>query len=771
MSLKHLMAGLMLCLTFYTLFAAPEAVTGIVKDDTGIPVEFVNVTLLTANDSTLIDGTVTDVNGNFTLSGSDIPCFLRISAMGYDEKRLDNPQGNLGMIILSPAAFELGEVVVKGSRPVVKLKNDGLQVAISGTYLANTGTALDVLGKIPFVSKTGSELEVLGKGAPIVYINGRQVRDRSELDQLSSSDIKSVDVVTSPGARYDSSVNAVIRIATIAPVGEGGSFNDRTTVGYKHYVYLFEQVNFNFRKNGFDLFGMLNYENYRERPRFENNITQYLQSGIVAQNSSGKDFTIYPVYEGKLGLNYNSGDQYAGLYYDFAYRPATGSSSSFTSRLIDGMLEDELQYTGNYRRQNRQHLLSAYYTGSLGKWQLAANFDAIWQINDRKTDETEISSFNPERIFSTENDVGNRLLAGNMTASYPVWKGELRFGTEISNILRKDIYLSDVDFISDNDTKIKETTSALFVETSQNFGKLTISAGLRWEYTDQRYYLFGVRKNDQSRSYRNLAPSATLSLPIGNISTNLSYTRKTTRPAFEQLSSAIRYLDRYSYESGNPNLKPIYRDYLSLSGSWRDIVVELSYYSTNNYFMWQTTPYPEIPDVTLLRIENMPRYNTFEFFANYSPCFFSIWRPTFMAGVIAQDFKLMHNGAEMKLNKPLGIFRFNNAINLPWDMWLNIEFSAQTSGNADNVYIKNRWNCDLGLYKSFANDTWSVKLQLNDLFNTYRQQMTSYDALSTVSVNKIYDTRDLSLTIRYNFNSARSRYKGRGAANAEKDRF
>lgn len=761
----------MLCLTAHTLFAASEPITGTVVDESGSPLEFANVTLLTLNDSSLVDGAVTDTDGKFSVTDSYHPCFLRISVMGYEGTQITDPHGNLGLIQLTPASYELGEVVVKGSRPVAKLKTDGLQVAISGTYLANTGTALDVLGKMPFVAKTGSQLEVLGKGTPIVYINGRQVRDQSELDQLSSSDIKSVDVVTSPGARYDSSVNAVIRITTIAPVGEGISFNDRTTLGYKHYAYLFEQVNFNFRKNGFDLFGMLNYENYRERPRYENHTTQYLQSGLVSQRSSGKDFTKYPVYEGRIGVNYNLSNQYAGCYYDFAYRPAYGTSTSFTSRLLNSVLEDELNYNGTNHRHNRQHLLSAYYTGTLGKWQLSANFDAMWQINNRTTNETEKSAFNSERLFSTDNAVENRLLAGNITASFPVWKGELRLGAEVSDIYRNDLYMADVDFITDNDTKIKETTSALFAEMSQTFGKLSVSAGLRWEYTDSRYFLWGEKKDDQSRRYHNLAPSASLSLPIGNVSTNLSYMRKTSRPAFEQLSSAVRYLDRYSYESGNPNLKPIYRDYVSLSGSWRDIVVELTYYSTKNYFMWQTTPYPGNSDMTLLKMENMPRYNTFEAFANYSPCFFSIWRPTFMAGIIAQDFKLMHNGTEMKLNKPLGIFRFNNAIHLPWDMWLNVDFSAQTSGYGDNVYLKSRWNCDLGLYKSFANDTWSVKLQFNDVFNTSRQQMTQYDALSAVSVNKIYDTRDLSLTIRYNFNSARSRYKGRGAANAEKDRF
>lgn len=612
---------------------------------------------------------------------------------------------------------------------------------------------------------------MLGKGKPIVYINGRQVRDPSELDQLASSDIKSVDVVTSPGARYDSSVNAVIRITTVTPVGDGFSFNDRTTVGYKHYAYLFEQANINFRKNGFDLFGMLNYENYRERPRFENNTTQYLQSGTVSQHSYGKDFTKYPVYEGKAGLNYNSYNHYVGFYYDFAYRPAIGNSSSFTSRTLNSVPEDELKYNGSNHRRNRRHLLSAYYAGELGKWQLTANFDAMWHINNRTTKETEISSFNPGRVFATDNDVDHRLLAGNIAAAHPVWKGELRFGTEISNIYRKDLYLSDADFVADNDTEIKETTSALFAEISQTFGKVSLSAGLRWEYTDSWYFLWGEKKDDQSRDYHNFAPTASISLPIGSVSTNLSYMRKTSRPAFEQLSSAVRYLDRYSYESGNPNLKPIYRDYVSLSSSWRDVVVEITYYSTRNYFMWQTSPYPGNPDATLLKMENMPRYNTFEAFINYSPSFFTIWRPTFMAGVVAQDFKLLHNGTVMKLNKPLWIFRFNNAIHLPWDMWLNIDFAAQTSGNGDNVYIKSRWNCDLGLFKIFANDTWSMKLQFNDVFNTYRQQMTIYDALSETSINKTYDTRDLSLTIRYNFNAARSRYKGRGAVNAEKARF
>lgn len=723
------------------------------------------------NDSTLIGGTVTDETGAFAIIGNGSPAFLRVSAMGFETKTIDNPESNLGDIILTPSSFMLGEVEVKGSRPVAKLKDDGVQVAISGTYLANTGTALEVLGKMPFVAKSGSEIEVLGKGTPLIYINGRQVRDMSELDQLASTQIKSVDVVTNPGARYASTVNAVIRITTVVPVGEGFSVNDRITVGYKHYAYMFEQVNLNWRKNGFDLFGMLNYENYRERPGASTNTTQYLKSGIVCQNSYGRDFAKYPVYQGKVGLNYSMPSHNFGLYYDFSFKPSTISGNSVADRCIDNLYSETLENFTDSRRHNRQHLLSAYYSGEIGKWHLSANFDALWQINDRHNAEQEISTINPMRDFTTLNDVDNRLLAGNVIASFPVWKGDVRFGSEVSNIRRTDRYDGDAAYIIDNDIMISETTTALFAETEQTFGSVSASAGLRWEYTDSKYWQYGVLREDQSRRYHNFAPSASLAFPVGNVNARLSYMRKTSRPAFEQLSSAVKYIDRYTYESGNPNLRPVYRDYISASVSWKDLVVELEYCSTKNYFMWQTSEYHGGNGVTLLTMVNMPRFNTYGAYINYAPTFFDCWHPSVMAGVNAQDFKMVHVGETVRLDRPLGIFRFDNALRLPWDMWLNLDFSARTSGNGDNFYLKAYWQCNLGLYKSFADDTWSVKLQLNDVFDTWRQDITLYDAMSTISTNKILDTRDLSLTVRYNFNSARSRYKGRGAANTDKRRF
>ncbi len=765
------MAGLLLCLTFNTLFAKVNTYEGKVMDGSGNPLEFANVTLQTINDSTLIDGSVTDAEGKFTIKGNGTPAFLKISAMGFENRIIYNPASNLGDIVLATASYMLDEVVVKGSHPMAKLKGDGVQVPISGTYLSNTGTALDVLGKMPFVTKSSSGIEVLGKGTPLIYINGRQARDMSELDQLASTQIKNVDIITNPGARYASTANSVIRITTIAPVGEGFSFNDRTTVGYKHYTYLFEQLNFNWRKKCFDLFGMLNYENYHERPGFSNTTLQYLKSGVVQQSSFGRDMSKYPVYQGKIGLSYDVSLHSFGFYYDFSFRPSTSEGNSLTDRYINNEFSETLENLSDISRHNRKHLLSGYYIGEIGKWHLSVNFDAMWQINDRHTADTEISTINQERNFPTVNDVENRLLAGNITASLPAWKGDIRFGTEITNIHRTDRYSGDADFISDNDIKISETTTALFAETEQSFGVVMASVGLRWEYTYSRYWQFGRLSKDQSRRYHNISPSTSLSFPIGTVNTRLTYMRKTSRPAFEQLSSAVKYIDRYTYESGNPGLKPIYRDYVTASASWKNLVIELEYYSTKNYLMWQTSEYRGNSDITLLTMVNMPRFNSYGAYLNWSPTFFGCWHPSLMVGVQEQDFKIIHVGKIMKLNRPLGTFRFDNAIHLPWDIWLNMDFSLRTSGNGDNCYVKPYWQCNLGLYKSFANDRWSVKLQLNDVFDTCRQEIISYDALSSISAKKIYDTRDLSVTIRYNFNSARSRYKGRGAGNRDKDRF
>ncbi|MDE5924845.1 MAG: carboxypeptidase-like regulatory domain-containing protein, partial [Muribaculaceae bacterium] len=235
--------------------ALQKNLKGMVVDETNAPIDFANVVLLKA-DSTYLAGTVTDKDGSFAFSGDfDSPRFVKISSVGYASRTLDIPlTGDLGVIVLDIESTTLGEVVVKSNRPVTAIKGDALVTNVADTQLEHAGTAEDVLVQVPMVVGHDGSFEVFGKGSPAIYINGRLVRDSNELMQISSADIKNVEVVTNPGARYDASINSVIRITTKRPQGDGFSGLLRSVLRENKYVSSVNQANFKYRAGGLEVF-------------------------------------------------------------------------------------------------------------------------------------------------------------------------------------------------------------------------------------------------------------------------------------------------------------------------------------------------------------------------------------------------------------------------------------------------------------------------------------------------------------------------------------
>ena len=748
---------------------AQDAINGRVTDERENPIGYANVVLLQEQDSLYINGVVTDNNGRFNM---EVPStgILRISCIGYDDVFIHRAQGDVGTIQMNESTNLLGEVTVKANLPKTELKRDALVTTVQGSALSRAGTANDVLARVPGVISNNGSIEVFGKGTPLIYINGRQMRNISELDQLSSSQVKNVEVVTNPGARYDATVNAVIRITTVKPAGEGWSFDNRIVAGIRHYFYGLDEFNFNYRQGGFDIFGMLEYSNIRDRVTNISSQETYLATHLQ-QDGIAKRFNKNQSFAGKIGFNYVFDEHHSiGAIYQPAYRPTKQDNESFASMTIDNVLENETTNNSHADMHNTDHLLSGYYNGNFGKWTLDVNLDALW--NQANTDQLlkEMSTQADNRTVTTESDAKSRMLAAKAVATRQLGKGNVEFGGDFSHTHRTDNYTNVEHLIQDSKTRIEESNGALFVQVSQNIGKVMLSAGLRYEHIDSRYYDHDVKMQEQSRIYDNLFPSAMLMFPIKQARVRLSYNRKVERPAYSQLSSNVEYINRYTYQSGNPFLRPFYRDNVSLAFGYKWLNLMIDYSHTSDYIITAYTQYGDDPNIALLQKQNAKSLNQLQAMVSLSPSF-GIWHPTLMTAVMAQQFDLTFCGEKKKMNHPLGIIRFNNAIQLPADTWINADFAYRTNGNTENLYMKGMWKFDLSIYKAFAHDKWSLKISCEDVFNTSRSKAWLYSDVRRIYMHKINDTRTIELTFRYNFNAAKSKYKGTGAANEERNRL
>ena len=744
--------------------------TGTIIDETGQPIAYANVYLLHSSDSTLIGGGVSNEAGLFVIPCENCPVLVRISFVGYKTiyKYCNNTE--LGTIHMRPETQTLKGVTVKGERPLFRMSDDAFITIVEGSFLSEIGTGNDVLAHIPGVIRNGNSIEVIGRGTPLIYINGRQMRNQSELDQLSSDQIKDVEVVMTPGAKYDATVKAVIRIKTIRPVGEGFSFNSRTLAGVNHYVYGLEELNLNYRTGGLDIFGMAEYENRRSRQTNDSRQDTYLQSHYQ-QNSMMHYYNKNQMLAGKLGFNYMLNDKHSiGMTYTVTSRPNNQTSDYFTTMFIDNQTDEQITGRGKVDGDDIQHIINGYYAGQAGKWSLDANADLLLQKQNSDNQTLEDATHSDDRTVTTRNDVKNRLYAAKFVAGHPLWKGKLEIGAEGSYIHRTDVFGNVENIIDASDTKIEENSVAAFVQLMQRLNKLTLIAGLRYENLDSRYYESGIKMGDESRTYSDLFPSLMLMYPLKNVRTRLSYSRNINRPAFSQLSGNVKYINRYTYESGNPYLKPSYRDNLSLALNYKWLTGMIDYARVHDYIITSYSSYKDDPTIALLRKDNAHGYDNLSLMASAAPVF-GKYHPQLMVATQMQNLEVQYRGDTKKMNSPMTIVRFNNAVNLPFDSWLNADFSWRSAGDSENIHLAQSWQFDISLYKAFWNDRLTVKLACTDLFGSIRQKATIYSDIREIYLDKRLDTRNFELTVRYNFNPATSKYRGQGAGNDVKGRL
>lgn len=752
------------------VIARVQELKGVVVDENKAPISFVNVVVLKA-DSTYFAGTVTDENGFFVFrenwEGSK---FIKISSIGYVSQFLDIPQtGDLGIITLDTKSTMLGEVVVKSNRPVTAIKGDALVTNVAGTQLEHAGTAENVLVQVPMVVGRDGAFQVFGKGSPAIYINGRLVRDSNELMQISSADIKNVEVVTNPGVRYDASVNSVIRITTKRPQGEGFSGLLRSTLRENRYFSNVNQANFKYRTGGLEIFA-----NFGEATmKFQSN--QYgvsnssrLWEEKITQNGYGNVNDFF----GKAGFSYMFNERHSiGAYYANGITSDRMHHTHVTELFADGGFIDGATSTrsGDTKKLPR-HGANIYYNGKVGNLGIDLNTDYLWNKSRSNVTVDEVSVNDGNSLINSRGTNRGRMFAEKLVLSYPVWKGGIEVGEEFVSSRFSSDYMTDAEIINDANTRVDENNIAGFLDFRQTFGRFNLGAGLRYEHVKFDYLENGQKNEDQSKTYNNLFPSFFMSTTIDKVQLSMSYTGKTRRPNYGDLDGTIDYINRFTLQGGNPYLKPEKSHTVELTGAWRRLFAQFSYTYKKDPIISTTRPYGENEEVKIMTLDNFPEINSIRAFIGTS---FNagIWEPRINLGITKQWFAIDTWKGRKHLNNPQGMVQWQNAIHLPYDIWLNVDMAWESAGNDRNMYRKSCSYMNAKLYKAFFNNSFSVSVEANDIFNKRNYGVTSFSRDITRYVCVTDLSRSFYLTLQYTFNSSRDRYKGRGAGTNEKNRF
>lgn len=776
MTRKHLIilrAATPLLLTALSMNLSAQTIKGKVTDENNEPLAYANVMLMAA-DSTYLEGTMTDTLGLFILNSSPEAETIQISFIGYETYHASARGSDLGTIRMIPDSGMLGKAVVKGYLPKTVIKGDAFVTPVENSVLAEAGSANDVLKKLPGVISKDGGYEVIGKGAPIIYINGRLVRDNSELEQLNSKEIKSVDVVHNPGARYDATVKAVIRIQTVKRVGDGFGFDIRSSWLQSEYTNLNETINMNYRHNGLDIFGSLAYTG---GDYFQNtDLYQTLKTRQVLQTEqkavfTGKTENLIPT----LGLNWQIADNHsAGI----RYRPsmslgASSTQDSKVSATLDGALDDRTHTLSNgYSDFAPNHEVNLYYNGTAGKLNIDFNAD----FHDSRSNELktydEMSEYQDFRTLHTESNSHNRLYAGKLTLTYPLFKGILTAGSEYSHTSRYDEYVNGEGYVPSAYTTIREAETSAYAEYSYPLKFGSLSAGIRYEHIGFDYYENDILKEDQSRTYDNFYPNASFAAVAGQFQFLLNYSAKTTRPHYSYLSNSLIYIDRYSMQQGNPMLRPEMNHDMSLATVWKFMQAGVSYQVVKNAILHRGTVQNGNNNAILIYYDNFDRnIPTMQAMISATPTI-GIWYPRITLAVVKQWLTMNSLGEEVKLNQPIPVFSFGNTFRLPKGFMLNLDYTYQGKGDSRVYHMLKATNqANITLRKTFLKDALSVELHANNIFDDETGLMMMYSDTYTLKQWSKISMRTFGMTIRYNFNTTQSKYKGTGAGNAQKERM
>jgi len=799
------MKKLIYLLSFIFLTFNSYSQNGIIKgqiiDEEGKSLEYANVLLLNALDSSLYKGGLSEEGGQFVFEriakGSYI---VSTSMIGFGEA-ISSPITSDGEELIEIPTLQLtnginiDEVTVTAKKPFIELKADKMIVNVANSSVSAGNSALEVLEKSPGVIVDNNDnISLRGKQGVLVTINGKnQYMSGQEITRLlqnmPASNIQNIEIITNPSAKYEAEGNSGIINIVLKKnenLGTNGSISSSMRQGWK--TSHNHNLNLNYRSEKVNVYGSGEYYNWgwkqnlnlKRDIEFEEGSTLFDQKAQMEEDGDG--------YNVKVGIDWMISEK---------------TTFSLLGKVNNGKEMDVNDNTTNISGDNMPDfdLLTVLTNGNEDYYNNTYNANITHKFNDNGLNLTidadwstyENSMFvNYDNFFKDSNDVEVAdpfYLRNNQNTEIDIFASKVDLTIPVSERLNLEIggkvsmvetanrtlfeYQDDDKWINQtersNDFMYNEDVWAAYVNGSGNIGSWMVQAGVRMEHTKSKGESITLEEV-VPRSYTDFFPSISLSKSI-NEKHNLSitYSRRLERPNYKDLNPFENYLDQYTFEKGNPLLNPQYANSFGLNYSMgRQLFVAINYSHTKDAIT-QVIEQISAENKTFQTNQNLEDNNTLSLTLSAPRVWTEWWTSRLNYTTFYNDFKSAIPSGTLDNESIAHMFNLNNEIQLPGDWAMEITGKYQTAMTFGLFEIDPQGSLDVGFSKSLFDKRANVKIGVSDIFRTRNSTVSIDQDDINLIVNQQNDTRRVSVSFSYRFGNQKVKAARKRSTAAEEE--
>jgi iron complex outermembrane recepter protein len=770
-------------------------------------IENISFSLLRVADSSVIKMAISDNEGKFEFTNVPAGSYLlTASSVNYNKyvspALLVSHDVEVAHIDLQPLSKVVGDVTVTSRRPPVEMKADKLVVNVDASPSNAGNTALDVLEKSPGVTvdKDGN-ISLKGKQGVMILIDGKPAYGGGAdlanlLKGMTAAQLDQIEIMTNPPAKYDASGNSgIINIKTkkSKTVGFNGSMN----AGYGQGVYAKTNsgLNLNYRRNKFNVFGSANYSYRGGYQQFSvNRNVMNLQTNTTAFRFEQEAYMpdTRNTITSKIGLDYDVSKKTSAsvLFSTFDTRMTYDNNTNNKIYTAAGELQ-----TINYGRT----YMTPHVKNYSGNFNLTHKFDSAGtegafnadyiQFTDKHRQSFYNSFYNNQNVLLKKADT----LKGFLPTGYDVYAAKvdftkpmgnnrkLEFGAKMSyvssdNNIQFDSIINGnivLDTRRTNHFLYKESIVAGYVNYNTPLSKkLSVQAGLRYEYTDGRGNSI-TNKSTFTNRYGQLFPTLYLSYTANDKNTlNLNYGRRVTRPQYRDMNPFIFIIDQYTYQKGNPNLQPQFGHNIELSHNYQNALMTTLNYSQVDGAISEVVETNEVTKEAALIKKNIATKQQLGLAINFNKSLNKMITTTVNVNTYYNKYKGVVNDTSIDFSGVSGNFyaALQFKFKKGWDAEINGFFNSRS---VDGVSLSGTMGMmSFATSKSILNNKGKITLNVRDPFAWQRYTGTTKFSTVDATINTRWDNRVINLAFNYRFGKTfKTRARSNGSAAEEQSRI